>query len=82
MVPCLIGGYGNKTGKIRPTAEKVSFFRVHVLLSTKEELTAESEEEGGFLRSAERTELGRFKKMMDIAASISCQANLLCIVLT
>ena len=41
MVLCLIVGCGNKTGKIRPTAEKVSFFRVHVLLSTKEELTAE-----------------------------------------
>ena len=42
MVLCLIVGCGNKTGKVRPTAEKVSFFRVHVLLSkTEEELTAE-----------------------------------------
>ena len=28
MVLCLIVGCGNKTGKIRPTPEKVSFFRV------------------------------------------------------
>ena len=39
MVLYLIVGCGNKEGKIRPTAEKVSFFRVHVLLTTKEELT-------------------------------------------
>ena len=44
MVLCLIVGCGNQTGKIRTTAENVSSFRVHVLLSvlsTKEELTAE-----------------------------------------
>ena len=39
MVLCLIVGCGNKMGKIWPTAEKVSFFRVEMLLSTKEELT-------------------------------------------
>ena len=39
LVLCLIIGCGNKTGKIRPTAEKLSFFRVHMLLSTKEEFT-------------------------------------------
>ena len=44
LVLCLIIGCGKKTGKIRPTAEKVSFFRAnvlraHVLLSTKEEFT-------------------------------------------
>ena len=41
MVPYLIFGCGNKAGKIRPTAKKVNFFHVHVLLSTKEELIAE-----------------------------------------
>ena len=34
MVLCLIIGCGNKMGKMPPTAEKVSFFVFHVLLST------------------------------------------------
>ena len=45
MVLCLIVGCGNKTGKIRPTAEKVSFFRVPCVVVNQgeymEELTAE-----------------------------------------
>ena len=45
MVLCLIVGCGNKTGKIRRTAEKVSFFRVPRVVVNQgeymEELTAE-----------------------------------------
>lgn len=45
MVLCLIVGCGNKTGKIRPTAEKVSFFHVPRVVVNQgeymEELTAE-----------------------------------------
>ena len=45
MVLCLIVGCGNKTGKIQPTIEKVSFFRVPRIVVNQgeymEELTSE-----------------------------------------
>ena len=61
-------------GKIRHTTEKVSFFRVHVLLSTKEEFTAERRR---WISAISREDLTDSILENEIATSILCQENLL-----
>ena len=45
MVLCLVVGFGNKTGKIRLTTEKVSFFRVPRVVVNQGEYMEELTEE-------------------------------------